>query len=165
METTDAILKRRSIREFSEKIIANDDLIKLIEAARLAPTARNEQPWEFIVITEVNKRRELSKITGNNGAFISNAQAVIVVFCLNTKYYLEDGCAATENILVSATDLNIGSCWIAGDKKPYCEEIKKLLNVPAEYNLVSIIALGYPMAEPKIIPKRSSKEILHWQSF
>lgn len=165
METAEAILKRRSVREFSDKLITNDDLIKLIEAARLAPTARNEQPWEFIVVTEEGKRKELSKITGNNGAFISNAQAAVVLFCLNTKYYLEDGCAATENILLRAADLNIGSCWIAGDKKSYCEEIKKFLNVPAEYNLVSIIALGYPMAEPKAISKRSSKEILHWQSF
>lgn len=165
METAEAILKRRSIREFSEKLIANDDLIKLIEAAKAAPTARNEQPWEFIVLTEQNKIRQLARITGDNGAFIAGAPAAISIFCLNTKYYLEDGSAATENILLRAADLNIGSCWIAGDKKPYCDQIKEFLNVPANYNLVSIIALGYPKNQPKLISKRPLKEMLHWQSF
>lgn len=165
MQTQEAICGRRSIREFADKDISREDLIKLIDAARLAATARNEQPWEFIVITDNDKKAEISRVTSPNGAFIIQAKAVITVFCRDTKYYLEDGCAATENILLMAADLGIGSCWVAGDKKPYCQEIGKLLKAPSEYKLVSLIALGYPKATPKVLPKRELRGMLHWQSF
>ena len=161
----EAILKRRSIREFLNREIPRGALEKLVEAARHAPTARNEQPWEFVVITGQDKKRQIAKIVSPNGAFIADCPAVIAVFCLESKYYLEDGCAATENILLSAADSGIGSCWVAGDKKPYCEELKRLLGAPEKYKLVSIIALGYPKNSPKIIPKRTLEEILHWENF
>ncbi|MDO8748988.1 MAG: nitroreductase family protein, partial [Candidatus Omnitrophota bacterium] len=98
MQTYEAITKRRSIREFQDKEISRDDLIKLVDAGRLAATARNEQPWEFVVVSEKDKKTEIARITGNNGAFIASAGAVIAVFCLDSKYYIEDGSAATENI-------------------------------------------------------------------
>lgn len=165
MRTYEAITKRRSIREFQDKEISRKNLIKLVDAGRLSPTARNDQPWEFIVVTEKDKKVEIARITGINGAFIACSGAVIVVFCLECKYYLEDGSAATENILLMAADLGIGSCWVAGDKKPYCEDIKALLKVPAGYKLISLIALGYPQDSSKSISKRQLKEVLHWQSF
>lgn len=165
MQTYESITRRRSIREFQDREIPRDDLMKLVDAGRLAATARNDQPWEFIVVTEKDKKAEIARIAGINGVFIANAGAVIAVFCLDSKYYLEDGSAATENILLMATDLDIGSCWVAGDKKPYCEEIKTLLKAPAEYKLISLIALGYVQGSPKPISKRLLKEVLHWQSF
>ena len=166
MQTYEAITKRRSIREFQDKEIPRDDLIKLVDAGRLAATARNEQPWEFVVVSEKDKKTEIARITGNNGAFIAGAGAAIAVFCKDSKYYIEDGSAATENILLMATDLGIGSCWVAGDKKPYCEEIRSLFKAPAEYKLISLIALGYAaQGQPKQILKRQLKEVLHWQSF
>ena len=161
----ETILKRRSIREFLNQEIPRDALEKLVEAARHAPTARDEQPWEFVVITNQDKKRQLAKIANPNGAFIADCSAAIAVFCAQTKYYLEDGCAATENILISAAGSGIGSCWVAGDKKPYCEEIKRSLGAPEKYNLVSLIALGYPKNSPKILPKRKLEEVLHWENF
>lgn len=167
MQTQEAIEKRRSVREFLKKGIPIQDLEKIIEAARLAPTARNEQPWEFVVITDDQIKREVASATGDNGAFIAGSSACIAVFCRDTKYYLEDGCAATENILLRATDLGISSCWVAGDKKPYCQSIKKLLKAAENYKLISLLALGYPKegleTAPK--PKRALKELLHWQSY
>src|SRR3989338_5847978 len=165
MRTYEAITKRRSIREFQNKEIPRDDLMKLVDAGRLAATARNDQPWEFVVVTEKDKKTRIARIAGINGVFIAHAGAVLAVFCLDSKYYIEDGSAATENILLMATDLDICSCWVAGDKKPYCEEIKVLLKTPAEYKLVSLIALGYVKDSPKPISKRQLKEVLHWQSF
>jgi nitroreductase len=141
-------------------------LSNLVDAARFAPTARNVQPWEFIVVTD---RNTLLKIAGlaDNGKFIAQAKACIAVLSSDTKYYLEDGCAATENILIAATCLGIGSCWVAGDKKPYCSQINILLNVPQPLKLVSLIALGYPEPEDafKAAEKRSLKEVLHWERF
>jgi len=165
MQTQEAIAGRRSCRQFIDKEIPKEDLLKLIDAGRLAATARNEQPWEFIVITDKDKKSEIARLTANNGPFIAEAFACIVVLCADTKYYLEDGSSAITNILLMATGLGIGSCWVAGDKKPYCQALKEILKVPAEYKPVGLIALGYPKNSPAAIAKRGLKEVLHWQKF
>lgn len=138
----------------------------MVEAARFAPTARGVQPWEFIVITQPATLQKIADLA-ENGRFFSQAKAGIAVFCSDTKYYLEDGCAATENILLAATSIGIGSCWVAGDKKPYCNQVNNLLNVPQSFKLVSLIALGYPAAKNgfRVADKRGLKEIIHWERF
>jgi nitroreductase len=161
------ILKtRRSVREYSDKEISQDLLEKIVDIARFSPTARNVQPWEFIVITDTSTLKKLSELA-ENGRFLAGAGACVAVFCADTKYYLEDGCAATCNILLAATALGIGSCWVAGDKKPYCLEIAKLLNVPSTYKLVSLVSLGYPKNKDsfRLAEKRALKELIHWQRF
>lgn len=165
MQTWEAIIERRSVREYLPKEVSKEILIKIVDAARLAATARNEQPWEFVVVTDKARKAQIAGISAPNGAFIAEAGALIAVFCLDSKYYLEDGSAATENILVMAADLGLGACWVAGDKKPYCREISDLLGVPKEYKLVSLVSLGYPKNAPKAIPKRKVEEVLHWQAF
>ena len=166
MEAIENIRMRRSIRQFSDKPILKKDLELLVDAGRLAPTARGVQPWEFMVVTHKSFLRKIAELS-ENGRFIAEAAACIAVFCSDTKYYLEDGCAATENILLAATARHIGSCWVAGDKKPYCGQINSLLGAPTSYKLVSLIALGYSVSsqELKIAEKRSLKEVLHWEKF
>lgn len=166
MNLLEILKTRRSVREYSDKEIPKELLEKIVEAARFSPTARNLQPWEFIVITEVPTLKKLGELA-ENGRFLSQAKACIAVFCTDTKYYLEDGCAATCNILLAAAALGIGSCWIAGDKKPYCAEVAKILNVPANFKLVSLIALGFPKFKDSfyIAKKRDLKELTHWEKF
>ena len=166
MKNLELLRIRRSIRTFQNKSIVREDLEKLVDSARYAPTARNVQPWEFVVITDKHKLAELAKLA-ENGRFMEQAAACIAVFCADTKYYLEDGCAATCNILLAATVLGIGSCWVAGDKKSYSGQVNTLLNAPLDMKLISLIALGYPEDENvfKITEKRSSKELLHWEKF
>lgn len=164
MDFLEVIKTRRSIREYSDKEITKEILERIVDAARFSPTARNVQPWEFVVITNTLTLKKLSELA-ENGRFLAQAKACIAVFCSDTKYYLEDGCAATNNILLSATSLGVGSCWIAGDKKPYCAEVAKLLSVPQTYKLISLIALGYPKSEASfhIAEKRDLKELIHWE--
>ncbi len=88
-----------------------------------------------------------------------------MVFCQDTKYYLEDGSAATENILLAATDLGLGTCWIAGDKKEYCGEVAALLGVPSIFKLISLISVGWAVREPLQRKRRSLDEVLHWEKF
>jgi len=166
MDALEIIKKRISIRVYKDKPIPKDTLEKIVDAARFAPTARNVQPWEFVVITKPETLKKIAELA-ENGRFIALGQACIAVFCSDTKYYLEDGCAATENILLAATALGIGSCWVAGDKKPYCQAVSDLLNVPAAFKLVSLIALGYPESEKsfRIVDKRSLKEVILWEKF
>ena len=164
MNTLDAIRSRCSVREFNDKSISDDLIEKIVDCGRLAPTARKEEPWEFIAITDKKLLKAVAGIT-DHGKFIENSACAIVVLCRVTKYYLEDGCAATENMLVAASDLGVGSCWVAGDKKAYCQEIMNLLKIPAGYKVVSVIALGYPLKKTNPLEKRPLKDVLHRNSF
>ena len=163
-ETIKTIKTRRSIRSYSEKPISKEILSELIDCARLAPSARNIQPWEFVIITEKEMLEKIATIAVN-GSFIREASACILVICQDSKYYLEDGCAATENILLAAKSLGIGTCWVAGDKKPYCGDILNLVKAPSDYKLVSIISLGYTTEEINAHGKRKLKEVLHWEYY
>ena len=162
METFEALAKRASARDYMNQPVPKDVLEKLVDAGRRAPSARAVEPWEFVAITD---RAMLDKLAGiiSTGVFLKQATACIVVFCQDTKYYLEDGCAATENILLAATDLALGTCWIAGDKKEYCEEVSKLLGAPAHLKLISLISVGWAVREPKQHKRRTLSEVLHWE--
>jgi nitroreductase len=164
METLQAIKSRHSIRQFSSKPIPKEAILKLLDCARFAPTARNVQPWQFIVVSDPNKRNSLASLA-DNGRFIKDAPACIVIVCQDTKYYLEDGSAATQNILLAAVDLGLGACWVAGDKKDYCQKVLDLLQVPAGYKLVSMIALGFPVQKLDAPAKKDLDQLVHWESF
>jgi len=166
MDTINILKLRRSVRVFQNKEIPKKALEGIIDVARFSPTARNVQPWEFVVVTDRETLREISELA-ENGRFIASAKACVAVFCSDTKYYLEDGCAATVNILNASAALNIGSCWVAGDKKPYCDDVAKILKVPSGMKLVSLIALGYPEDKNsfKLVDKRNLDEVLHWEKF
>lgn len=164
MQTQEAIKKRHSTRTFSSKPIATKLIEEIIDSARFAPTARNVQPWEFIVVTQKDTLRMLAALA-DNGRFIADCPCCIAVFCQDTKYYLEDGCAATENMLISAADLGISTCWVAGDKKPYCGKISEILCVPPQFKIISLIAMGYAEKETAAPTKRPLNEVLHWEKF
>lgn len=164
METFDSISKRVSVREYQSKPIPKELLEKLVDAGRRAPTARGIEPWEFVVIQREGTLKKLGQIA-STGSFIKNAVCCIAVFCKDTKYYLEDGCAATENILLAAADLGLGACWVAGDKKTYVDEISKLLGVPSDMRLVSLISLGWPIEETEQVKSRKLKDVIHWERF
>ena len=166
MDHLEMFKTRRSVREYSDEKISKELLEKIVDTGRFAPTARNVQPWEFIVITQTPTLKKLSELA-ENGRFLAQAKACIAVFCVDTKYYLEDGCAATCNVLLAAAALGVGSCWVAGDKKPYCAEVAQLLNVPIAYKLISLVALGYSKSKDSFHPaeKRGLKEMIHWEKF
>jgi nitroreductase len=166
MDALDNLKLRRSVRVYQDKAIPKEIIEKIIDVARFSPTARNVQPWEFVIVTAKETLERIGSLC-DNGRFIVQAKACIAVYCSETKYYLEDGCAATQNIMLAAAGLGIGSCWVAGDKKPYCAEVSGVLNVPSSFKLVSLIALGYPHTkeELKAVEKRGLKELMHWERF
>ncbi len=164
MEAIDSINKRASVREYRNHPIAKELLKKLVDAGRRAPTARAVEPWEFVVVVERSVLQKLGEIAAS-GSFIKEAAACVAVFCRDTKYYLEDGCAATENILLAAVSLGLGACWVAGDKKPYAGEVAALLKAPADFKLVSMISLGWPKNPVAQKKKRGLEEVMHWETF
>src|SRR5512140_3683168 len=101
METSEAMAKRRRIRKYKPGPVPKETLSKLIDAGRLAPTGNNEQPWEFVVVTEREKLRQIGALA-EYGKFIADASACIVVLCQPNRHYVEDGSAATTQILLAA---------------------------------------------------------------
>ena len=165
METSDSISVRVSVREYKPGPVKRDLLEALVDAGRRAPTARAVEPWEFVVVTDKTVLSKLGGIAAPHGSFIKDAASCIALYCKDTKYYLEDGCAATENILLAAVDIGLGACWVAGDKKPYVNEVSKLLEVPPDMKLVSLIPIGWPKDKIAQKKKRSLKEVIHWEKF
>ncbi len=155
----DIIKSRRSVRSFQDTPVEEEKIIQLIDCARLAPSARNLQPWKFVVVTDRETLDTLSNLL-DTGRFVSEAALCIAVFCQDTKYFLEDGCAATMNILLAAEALGLGTCWIAGDKKTYREDVEKLLGAPENCRLVSLIAAGYPKGSPAVKQKKKLEEVI-----
>ena len=187
MSVYDIALKRRSIRRFKKKKIPFTVLKKLINAARVAPSAANLQPCEFIVIDKkdtVNKIFPTLRWAGyikplGNPPKGQEPTAYIVVLINRRKkplYGIEDASAAVENILLVAQQEGLGSCWLGAIDKT---KIRKVLKVPRYCEVKYVLALGYPAEKPQLerlrvclkywkdkggtlhVPKRSLKEILH----
>jgi nitroreductase len=163
MDAIEVLKTRRSVRAYADKPVPKQILEDLVDCGRLAASAINIQPWEFVVVTDAGMLRRLGETT-DHGRFIAHAPVCVAVICQDTKYYLEDGSAATQNILLAAHAHGLGSCWVAGDKKPYAPDICKMLGAPGGYRLVSLIALGYP-AESSEKAKRPLSQVLHWEKF
>ena len=161
MEAFEAIQKRRSVRKFTGEIIPREHLEKIVDAGRLAATGSNRQPWEFIVVTD---REMIDKLTVV-GKWMRQAGAIIaVVLDPYSRWWVEDGSAAIENILIASTALGYGSCWVEGDALPLEEEFKNLLFIPQGKRLLALIPIGVPEEWPTI-EKRPLESVLHWQVY
>ncbi|WAC05639.1 MAG: nitroreductase family protein [Methanoregula sp.] len=161
---TMVIKSRHSVREFKPDSVDQTIIRDAIECARQAPTAMNLQPWLFGVLQDKGMLRKIADLT-DHGKFITKAAVCFAVFGeKNVKYYLEDCCAATENLIIALQAYGISSCWVAGDKKPYAEDVRKLLNVPDTYTLVSLVPAGLP-AEISVAKKKDLKLVHFKESF
>jgi nitroreductase len=159
MNETNAIKSRRSTRTYSRRQVPHDVIDDVLDCARLSPTARNIQPWFFVAVTEKETLSAIGYIA-DHGRFIADCSVCFAVFCRkDEKYYLEDGCATTMNIIHALNLHGVGSCWVAGDKKPYCADVSKLLYVGDEYTLVSLISAGYPAGPQNEPAKKSISEV------
>ena len=163
MEAIEVLKTRRSVRAYTRAPVPRKIIEDIVDCGRLAPTANNVQPWEFVVVTDPELLRRIAVIT-DYGKFIADAPVCVVVLSKETKYYLEDGSAATENILLAARAHGLGSCWVAGDKKPYVTEICRLVAAPRGCKLVSLIPIGYPAESPEK-SKRPLSDVLHWEKY
>lgn len=161
---TTVIKSRHSVRKFKPDPVSELVVADALECAARAPTAMNIQPWLFGVIRD---KKILSGIAGlaDNGKFIADCPLCFAVFGeKKQQYYLEDCCAATENLILALMAHGVSTCWVAGERKPYAEAVRKLLNVPEGYTLVSLVAAGSP-AEMTFAGKKEMKHISFFDSF
>lgn len=165
--TVEAILRRRSIRKYTEQPISEELFTGLLEAGMCAPSAGNERPWHFIVITE---RVLLDGITEfhDHAQMLKQAPAAIIVCADLTcdkypgmKYWVQDCAAATENILLAAQEKGLGTCWLAVyPREDRMSGMKRLLGLPEHIMPISAIAVGYP-AETKSPHSRYDASRVH----
>jgi nitroreductase len=161
MDALEAIRRRRSVREYTGDPIPREDLETIVDAGRLAATGNNKQPWDFVVITEREMIDEL-KVASR---WMEKAGAIIaVVMDSSSRWWLEDGSAAVENMLIASTALGYGSCWLEGYTLPREEEFKALLGVPEEKRLLTLVPIGVPTEWPTK-DKKSLEDVIHWERY
>ncbi len=180
MSLMELFRKRRSVRNYSDRPVPREDILKCLEAARLAPSACNSQPWHFIVIDEPELRKRVAdRIFSGLYAmnhFAKEAPVLVAVITekmkflaalgsqvRDTRYCLVDLGIATEHLVLQAEALGIGSCWIGWfDEKA----LRGILKVPQDKKIDIVISLGYP-AEDKAMSKvrKSLKEITSFNKY
>ena len=161
MDTLEAIRKRRSIRRYTDDSIPKGDLEIIVDAGRLAATGSNQQPWDFIIVTD----RVMIAHFSIAGAWIDKARAVIVVVMDPvSRWWIEDGAAAIENILLASTALGYGACWVEGDALPREEQLKTMLGVPAAKRVMALVPIGVA-AESPAPEKKQLNQVLHWERY
>jgi nitroreductase len=159
----DLLRNRRSIRVYTQQLVAREIIEEIVDCARLAPTAMNEQPWDFIVISDKVALASIPPMLGH-AEFIANAAFAVLVLAKDTMYGLEDCCAASENLLLAGEAHGLGACWVAGSKQTYAPRVAKAFGAPADRQLVAIISFGYPAESPQV-EKKTLGEVLHWERF
>lgn len=191
MNFYELILSRRSIRQFKSKPISKDILEKLVNTARLAPSAANRQPLEFIVVDEEEMGRKIfsclkwaAYIAPQGDPRPGHEPVAYIVILVNTgikeRGYEYDAGAAIENIILAAWEQGVGSCWLLSVER---DKIQDILKIPMTYKIDSVIALGYPDEEPIAeimedsvkywkdstgrlhVPKRKLEDIIHFNRF
>jgi len=159
----EVLRNRRSIRSYTRQPVAREVIEEIVDCAHLAPTAMNEQPWDFVVVTGREQLEEIPRMLGH-AEFVAAAAFAVLVFARGTAYAVEDCCAATENLLIAAYAHGLGSCWVAGHQQPYGPIVAGAFGVPQDRQLVSIVSFGYPAETPQE-EKRPLSEVIHWERF
>jgi nitroreductase len=154
MDVYEALLERCSIRSFTKEPISDEDLKKLLEVARWAPTGGNRQPWEFIAVRDKNRISSIKMFS--EGLF--GTPTLIIAVCApdDRRITLFDLGMATENIMIQCVELSLGSCAIASFNPA---PIKKILEIPNEVRLLMLLSIGYPDGEPRKRPKKELSKI------
>lgn len=157
------IYKRRSIRKFKPDKIPGELITQMLKAAMAAPSGKNKQPWEFIVVKDEATKIEMTKHHPHAQMAKDSPLVIVVVGKKDEKWCIQDCAAATENLLIAAANLGLGAVWCGMDevKQP---PFKKLLNVPDEYWVFNLIPVGYP-DEEKPARTQYREDKIHWERF
>ena len=162
------IMKRNSVREFLDKPVPKDFVVKLLESGMQAPNANNQQPWEFIVIDDRSIIDELIKTSGGSRPLKTATLCIIPMIKPGDKsplFNAQDLSAATTNILLEATNLGLGGVWIGVYPDPVrYKYIEKVLNISGDIHPFCMIAIGYPKNVRPIV-KRYDESKVHYNKW
>ena len=158
----DEVLKnRRSIRKFKDAPIPREQILKMLEAARIAPSASNKQPWHFIVVENKDTIKQLAK-----SEWAAKAPLMIVGLAdqeTSPNWGSNDLGIAFEHIALAATNLGLGTCWMGQTGRE--DLIRKLLDIPDKLKPVAVMPIGVPDETPAPKDRKSLNEIVSWEKF
>jgi nitroreductase len=152
MEFYDVIRTRRSVRRYSDRDVPGEVLERVLDAARLAPSANNKQPWRYIIVREQPRREEIARIAANQ-TFIAQAPVVIVLCAqqyvdhnswIGENMYLVDATISMDHLVLAARNEGLGTCWIgAFDRKG----VEEMFGLPGDVHPIVLTPLGYPASD------------------
>jgi nitroreductase len=163
----DVVTKRRSIRKYKDIEIPDEHIQTMLEAAQLAPSTNNSQPWRYVVVKEPETIKLLSLVAGKQ-KFIANAKAVVIAVANRaasccpgnpSMWHVQDTMIATEHLVLAATALGYGSCWVAmldSRNSQNIVAVKEALRIPEDADIVALVTLGVPDEVPS---RRSTLEL------
>ena len=169
MEVYEAIKKRRSIRAYEDKPVPEDVLRRVLDAARLAPSARNRQEWRFVAVRDVDKRKRLVE-AANGQKFVGEAPVVLAFCATEDKDVMSCGqkagsidlSIAMSYVTLAAVSEGLGTCWLGAYSE---DKVKRVLGVPAAAKVVAMSPLGYPAEEPKARSRKGFDEVVSFEGW
>ncbi len=166
MDLMQAIQDRRSIRDYLDRPVEEEKLQGVLQAGRLAPSARNMQDWKFIVVKDAATRQKLA-VAARDQKFVGQAPVVIaacgtsdLVMTCGQPAYPIDVAIALDHMTLAAASLGLGTCWIGAF---YEDKVKEILGVPPEIRVVALLPLGYPAEQPAPRPRKNLDDIVAWE--
>ena len=158
MQVYEAMKKRKSVRSYLDKPVEKEKIDKILEAAQIAPSARNSQEWRIIVVTDKDVRKRLAIEAARNQMFVAEAPVVFVccaetdkadMICGHSRYAVD--CAiAVDHMTLAAVGEGLGTCWIGAFTQ---EPVRKILNIPKDIEVFALLPTGYP-TDPAAVEKR-----------
>lgn len=167
MDFQELISKRYSVRSYKADPVAKETLQKVLDAARLAPTAANRQPFQFIVLTTAGREEELKRVYPRD--WLSQAPVVVVVCAvyeeawsrMDKKNYSEvDATIAMDHLILAATDLGLGTCWIAAFNP---QELRAVLKLPEGVEPIALTPIGYAADQPQEKKRKTLSELVRYE--
>lgn len=166
-ELLDVMYTRRSIREFTDEPVRDEQIEAMLKAGMAAPSAQNLQPWHFVVVRMRKRLDALAEV--HKYAYMLEKAPLAIVVCgdqdISSKHWVEDTCAATQNILLAATALGLGGVWVSiYPKKKYQKAVRELLDIPDHIGVLCMLAIGHP-AEKKKARTQYDEERVHQEEW
>ncbi len=167
MEVMEAIEKRRSIRDYDDRLVPEEKLKRVLEAARLSPSASNRQDRKFVVVRDEARRRMLSQAAFGQ-AYVAQAPVVIAAVSTSPGYVMACGvpsfsidlAIAIDHMTLAAVNEGLGTCWIGAFHQ---DKVGSILGIPEEYAVVALLTLGFPRNTPQGTPRKTLEEIVSYE--
>jgi nitroreductase len=169
MDVIEVIRARRSIRSYADRQVERDKIERLLEAARLAPSASNRQEWRFVVVTHPDRRKALAKAAADQ-EFVGQAPVVIAACAEHDGHVMRCGqlcypidvAIAVDHMTLQAAAEGLGTCWIGAF---YEDQVKEILGIPAEIRVVELLTVGYAAGPPGPLSRLPIERIAHWETW
>ena len=167
MDVQEAIRKRYAVRSYQDRPVEEEKLLAVLEAARLAPSGSNRQPWRFVVVRDSGIRRQLSAAC-HGQAFVAQAPVVIAATGLTPDRMMScdiagdavDLAIAIDHMTLAAVELGLGTCWVGAFEQ---DKVRSVLGIPATAKVVEVLTLGYPADKPRAKSRKPLEQIVCWE--